>query len=254
MNTLIPILFVSVLCNCFCSGKVQSSFGDDYIITPKAKAPGLSASQKALTEKGKLIYSSDFSKPLDKKEWIAEIEPKDTSTVYTANGNLVLNTKGGVTVWLNKLLMGNIRIEYDRTVLVEGKPNDRLSDLNQFWMATDPRNNNLFTRSGKLELYDSLSLYYVGMGGNTNSTTRFRKYNGKGERELLQEYTDAAHLLQPNVTYHVSILVKDDETSYWVNGQCYFLYKDAAILKTGYFGFRSTKSRQAISGLKIYQL
>lgn len=209
---------------------------------------------EALTEKGTLIYSTEFTGPLDKKEWVTEIEPKTPATVYTEKNKLILDTRGGVTVWLNKRLTGNILIEYDRTVLMEGGANDRTSDLNQFWMATDPRNKNLFTRSGVLESYDSLSLYYVGMGGNSNKTTRFRKYNGNGDRQLLQEYTDTAHLLKPNITYHITTIVKGNETSFWVNGQPYFSYKDSAILKEGYFGFRSTKSRQAITNVRIYQL
>lgn len=202
----------------------------------------------------KLIYSTNFTGPLDKTEWITEIEPKTPATVYTEKNRLILDTRGGVTVWLNKRLTGDIRIEYDRTVLMEGGANDRTSDLNQFWMATDPRNKNLFTRSGVLDSYDSLSLYYVGMGGNSNSTTRFRKYSGNGDRQLLQEYTDTTHLLKPNIIYHFTTIVKGDETSFWVNGISYFVYKDPALLKEGYFGFRSTKSRQAITNLKIYQL
>ena len=209
---------------------------------------------RAQAQKDKLIYSTNFAGPLDKKEWIAEIEPKTPATVYTENNRLILDTKGGVTVWLNKRLTGDIRIEYDRTVLMEGGANDRTSDLNQFWMATDPRNKDLFTRTGVLESYDSLSLYYVGMGGNSNRTTRFRKYNGNGDRQLLQEYTDTTHLLKPNITYHITTIIKGNETSFWVNDESYFLYKDAALLKEGYFGFRSTKSRQAITNLKIYQL
>jgi rhamnogalacturonan endolyase len=174
--------------------------------------------------------------------------------VYVRNNKLVLDTKGGVTTWFHQKLSGNLRIEYDREVIVAGGPNDRLSDFNQFWMATDPRNSHLFTRSGVLESYDSLSLYYIGMGGNTNKTTRFRKYQGNGQKPLLQEYTDSAHLLEANKVYHIIIIVKNNETSYWVNGQCYFLYSDTAILKEGYFGFRSTKSRQEISNVKIVQL
>jgi len=211
-------------------------------------------SSSAQAQKDKLIYSTDFSNPLNKKEWITEIEPKTPAAVYTEKNRLILDTRGGVTVWLNKRLTGDIRIEYDRTVLMQGGANDRISDLNQFWMATDPRNKNLFTRTGVLESYDSLSLYYVGMGGNSNRTTRFRKYNGNGDRQLLQEYTDTAHLLKPGITYHITTIVKDNETSFWVNGELYFQYKDPAILKEGYFGFRSTKSRQAIANLKIYRL
>lgn len=206
------------------------------------------------SDKKSLLFSEDFNSTLDSNLWKAEIAPQPGSKVYTKDGHLFLDTKGGVTVWLNKKLTGNIRIEYTRKVLIEGDTNDRLSDLNTFWMATDPRNSNLFTRNGVLERYDSLQLYYVGMGGNTNKTTRFRKYQGNGERTLLKEYTDAEHLLQPNKLYTITIEVKGNTVSYSVDGTLYFSYEDPNILKEGYFGFRSTKSRQAIDAINIYQL
>jgi rhamnogalacturonan endolyase len=90
------------------------------------------------------------------------------------------------------------------------------------------------------------------MGGNTNSTTRFRKYEGNGERTLLQEYTDASHLLKPNKNYHIKIEVLNGITSFWVDGICYFNYKDPSPLSEGYFGFRSTWSRQEISNFRCY--
>jgi rhamnogalacturonan endolyase len=201
---------------------------------------------------GTLIGSDDFSKPLDPSRWIIEAAPD--AKVYTKDNRLVLDTKGGVTVWWNQPLAKNIRIEYDRKIIMAGGANDRLSDCNNFWMASDPRNKNLFTRAGVLESYDSLQLYYVGIGGNTNTTTRFRKYEGNGERRLLQEYTDAAHLLQANKVYHITIIVNKDITSYWVDGRCYFSFKDPALLQQGYFGFRSTKSHQEITNFKVFQL
>lgn len=203
---------------------------------------------------GTLIYSDNFTNPLDTSRWIVEMAPAPNSSVYTQHGKLVLDTKGGVTVWLNMSLSKNIRIEYDRKVVIAGGVNDRLSDLNNFWMARDPRNKNLFTRNGVLESYDSLQLYYVGMGGNSNRTNRFRKYEGNGERKLLQEYTDPAHLLQANKVYHITIVVKNGVTSFWVDGACYFSYKDPAPLLEGYFGFRSTKSHQEITKFRVYQL
>lgn len=206
------------------------------------------------TKKEKLIFSEDFTSSLDPDLWKAEIAPQPNSTVYTKDGNLILDTKGGVTVWLNKKLSGNIHIEYTRKVLVDSGINDRLSDLNTFWMATDPKNKNLFTRDGVLESYDSLLLYYAGMGGNTNSTTRFRKYQGNGERSLLKEYKDPAHLLQANKTYTISIEIRGNTTSYAVDGEKWFEYTDPFPVKEGYFGFRSTKSRQAIDAIKIYKL
>lgn len=206
-------------------------------------------------EKGKqLIFTADFTKGIDEAQWIAEIEPQPGSSVYAKDGKMVIDTKGGVTVWLNKRLGGNIQIEYKRTVLTEGKPNDRLSDLNQFWMAEDPRNSNLFTRDGVFSQYDPLRLYYVGMGGNSNTTTRFRRYDGNGNKPLLQEYKDARHLLKAGKEYHIKIILKDGVTSFWVNDACYFTYTDPVPLHEGYFGFRSVHSRQKIDDFKIYQL
>lgn len=208
----------------------------------------------AQKQKAKLIFSDDFAGRLDTSVWKTEIAPLPNSTVYVKNGQLFLDTKGGVTVWLNKLLKGNIRIEYTRKVLIDSGTNDRLSDLNSFWMASDPKSKNLFSRNGVLESYDSLKMYYVGMGGNTNSTTRFRKYQGNGEKTLLQEYKNKVHLLQANKEYHITIEVVNSVVRYIVNGETFFKYEDPAVLKEGYFGFRSTKSRQSVDWIKIYQV
>lgn len=209
--------------------------------------------KKNTSEEWKLVYESNFSKPLDPDIWKVEMDPQPNSSVQASNGKLLLDTKGGVTVWLNKILKGDIEITYRRKVLVDGAKNDRLSDLNQFWMATDPHHKNFFTRSGKFPEYDSLSMYYVGFGGNYNSTTRFRKYQGNGERTLLVELNGQNHLLKPNHEYQIKIRVQNGEVSFWVDGKRYFHYKDENPLQHGYFGFRSTWSRQEIDDLKIYQ-
>jgi hypothetical protein len=210
--------------------------------------------QTAREPKGKLLYSDDFSGNLNPKRWLAEIEPVGQSEVHTENSKLILNTAGGVTVWFKPRLERNIRIEYDWTVLVDSGRNDRLSDLNQFWMATDPRNANLFWRNGKFENYDSLSLYYVGFGGNTNSTTRFRKYHGNGQKPLLKEYLDRAHLLKANHTYHIVITVVDGRTTFSVDGEVFFEFIDPAPLRSGWFGFRSTAARHAVDGFRVWRL
>lgn len=198
------------------------------------------------------LWHKAFNDPLDTTLWKIEMAPDPRSSVYTDSGKMIIDTKGGVTVWFTRKLTGrNIHISFTRKVLVEGNANDRLSDLNVFWMATDPRNKNLFTRNGVFEAYDSLRLYYVGMGGNTNTTTRFRKYLGNGKKPLLKEYTDSAHLLAPNKEYQIDISIEDDEVTYSVNDVVYFTYKDLHPLKEGYFGFRSTWSRQEISNLRI---
>lgn len=212
------------------------------------------AQQKPIAvKKLKLLFSDDFQAALDTNRWKSEMAPLPDSRVAVSNGKLILDTKGGVTVWLNQLLSGNLVIEYKRTVIVKDGINDRLSDFNQFWMTSDPRNTNLFTRNGVLESYDSLLLYYIGMGGNTNKSTRFRKYEG-GERKLLQEYTDKGHLLEANKTYSITTVVKNGLTQFYVDGELFFEWNDPNPLRQGYFGFRSTKSHQEIDDIKIYSI
>lgn len=200
----------------------------------------------------KLLYKDDF-KTLS-SDWVIETPPKKKSKVYAADNKLIIDVVGGATVWLNKKLSGNYLLEYKRKVLVGAGVNDRLSDFNQFWMATDSNNASVFTRSGVFEEYDSLSMYYIGMGGNTNSTTRFRKYFGDGRKPLLAEYLDKEHLLKANKEYLISLIVKDGLSEFYVDGVKYFSYKDEKPLKEGFFGFRTTASRHAVSDFKVYSL
>jgi len=170
------------------------------------------------------------------------------------DSRLVIDVNSGATIWYKKKLSGNLLIEFNRKVVMADGANDRLSDFNFFWMATDPRDEDLFTRDGTFAQYDSLSLYYVGIGGNYNSTTRFRKYMGNGERFLLREKNDEQHLLQPNRSYFIKIIVCNGTTKVFVDGEEYFSYVDPSPITEGYFGFRTVKSRQEIEDIRIYQL
>lgn len=201
----------------------------------------------------KLIFSDDFGTGRLNDQWTAEINEKDAPGVLIKDGQLHLDTEGGITLWYKKILEGNILIEYDRAVLMEDKKNDRLSDLNQFWMVTDPQQK-MFQRKGGFREYDSLRMYYVGMGGNYNSTTRMRRYDGKADLKIIAEYKDSAHLLVANKTYHIIMLVKDGLVKFIVDGQTFFSFKDDQPLSKGWFAIRSTKSRQVIDNVKIWQL
>ncbi len=204
-------------------------------------------------QKKQLIFKDDFSQPELSKQWVVEMNESKRDSYSIINGQLQLNTEGGITVWYKNKLKGNFLVEYDRTVRMQGRNNDRLSDMNQFWMATDPQNK-MFKRKGGFKEYDSLQMYYVGMGGNYNSTTRMRRYDGNGELRIVGEYTDSAHLLKPNKTYHIAILVKDGISKFFVDGEEYFSFKDQKPFTEGWFAIRSTKSRQQIDNIRIYQL
>jgi rhamnogalacturonan endolyase len=200
---------------------------------------------------GAVLVRDDFSGPLTR--WVAEYARKPGNVVENRDGRLLMDVDSGATVWLDKPLSGNVQISFTRRVVVDGGENERLSDLNVFWMARDPERDNLFTRSGKFEDYDDLSMYYVGIGGNRNTTTRLRRY-GDGRRELVGEYTDAAHLLVPNRDYRIEIAVYDGCTRVRVDGNTWFTWRDPHPLTRGYLGLRTTWSRQTVDDLTIQRL
>jgi Domain of unknown function (DUF6250) len=206
-------------------------------------------SQKPLKIKG-LAFSDNFEKGFDTAHWYAELDPRPHNSVSVKNGYMEIDVADGATVWLKHPLSRKWTIEFDRTVVMENGQNDRLSDFNLFWQATDPRGQ-LFGRNPKLENYDSLSLYYIGFGGNNNTTTRIRKYQGTGEKTILKEYLEPKYLLKPNHTYHCRLVVK--RKTFWIyfDDQLIFSYKDPKILRGGYFGFRTTQSRHRISHFRV---
>src|SRR5690606_21144864 len=82
---------------------------------------------------GQVIFEDDFDTVLDSRLW--KIETLAGGRAHVADGHLVLDTRAGMTVWLNHELTGDYKIIYQRTVLLDSGVNDRLSDFNQFWMA-----------------------------------------------------------------------------------------------------------------------
>ncbi len=94
-------------------------------------------------------------------------------------------------MWFKHPLSGPVAIEFDATAVSAGGPNDEVSDLNVFWMANNRDGSARFpdSRSGQFADYNDLKTYYVGLGGNRNTTTRFRRYIGDPEtRPLLPEH------------------------------------------------------------------
>ena len=200
----------------------------------------------------KLLFSDEFDS--NSKNWISEFENPATSNIKVMNGTLDISASAGATVWFNKKLSGNIMITYDAIVKNDGGPNDRVSDLNAFWMATDPAKENAFTRNGKFDSYDNLNLYYSGIGGHDNETTRFRKYHSNGDKPVIKEYLDKDHLLQGNRLYKMKIIVNEGRTQLYCNDELYFDFKDAQPYREGYFGFRTTRSHQIMDNFKVYQI
>lgn len=201
--------------------------------------------------RGALLHRDRFDGPL--KGYVSEYARKPGNIIASRDGRLLMDVDSGATVWLDKQLEGDILIAYTRRVVMEGGPNDRLSDLNHFWMARDPAGKTLFTRSGKFEDYDDLDMYYAGVGGNGNTSTRLRRYGG-GQRVMVGERLGPDWMLEPNRDYRVEIAVYRGCTRMRVDGREVFSYRDRQPYTSGYVGFRTTWSRQTIDNFTIHQL
>ncbi|QBN17439.1 DUF6250 domain-containing protein [Flavobacterium nackdongense] len=203
-------------------------------------------------KQAKVIFADDFK--TDTKLWVSEFEQDATSSMLINQGKLEVIATAGGTVWFRNKLKGNVMITYNATLVDVGGKNDRVSDMNTFWMASNPISENINNQSGKFESYDNLHLYYAGIGGHNNETTRFRKYTGNGQKAILKEYTDKEHLLVGNKKYAIKIIVNNGLIQYFVNDNLFWEYKDDAPYKEGYFGFRTYKSHHIYEDFKVYQL
>lgn len=194
----------------------------------------------------------------DPSQWVIEQMPG--GSVKVADGALEIEDRAGCTIWFKTRLTAPVEIEYDVTVISKGGPTDRVSDVNCFWMAseagaaTDTPRTSLRKRTGKFSEYDSLLTYYVGMGGNNNTTTRFRRYDGTPARPLLAEHDlrGAEFLLSPNTTYRIRLVARDGRAEFWRDGRRIFFFKDPQPLRNGWFGIRTVNSHLRISRFRAH--
>lgn len=199
---------------------------------------------------GDFRSAADFSRGLD--QWVVEQQPG--GTVTGQEGVLRIVDIGGCTVWLKEKLTTPVVIRYEARVLSSG----RVSDLNCFWMASDPRQADLFAaghkRDGKFSTYDALQTYYVGYGGNANTTTRFRRYDGTGSRPLLPEHDRQTpeFLLVADHWYQIELVATGDgKAQFSRDGAVIFNFHDPAPLREGWFGFRTVNSQIEIRNFRV---
>lgn len=183
--------------------------------------------------------------------WCVESESPDYKVTSLGGDTLEILSPKGLTLWYRQMFKGDNTVEYDACVMDEGKPGDRLSDMNLFWMASDPKAKDIWTRmqdrQGIFKNCSQMQLYYLGYGGNHNSTTRFRRYYGQPDPAIVKEYTDAEHLLIPNHWYHIKVQSLKGKVSIYVDNKLIVAYNDKQPLTKGWFGFRTTLSRTRIA-------
>lgn len=203
---------------------------------------------------GRLIHSDDFRSMND---W--HVEAEQLSRVSVRDGALDIETSAGLTLWFKHRLEGPVEIEFDATAVSAGGPHDEVSDLNVFWMASNRDGSAPFpsSRQGRFAAYNDLLTYYVGLGGNRNTTSRFRRYVGDAEnRPLLPEHDLSSPdvLLVPNKKQRITLTADRNKIEYKRDGRTLFMLHDAQPYTQGWFAIRTTRSHVRIERLRIRAL
>ncbi len=185
------------------------------------------------------------------------IEAEDPATRVTERAGVIdIDTAKGLTLWWREPVSAPVVISFEAMAVSEGGTNDRVSDLNAFWMAheDDGRPVLAHRRSGAFAEYDTLRTYYVGIGGNRNSTTRFRRYVGRaGNRPLLVDHDkrEAADMLVPNRWTRIRLIADGHAIAVYRDGRRLFTLDDPAPYTRGHFGLRTTWSHLRIRHVSI---
>ncbi|WP_324699145.1 DUF6250 domain-containing protein [Novosphingobium sp. RL4] len=189
------------------------------------------------------------------------IEAEAPARVSATGGVLDIEAPAGLTLWFLPRLVGRIAIDYEAQAVSEGGAHDRVSDLNCFWMAQDraaPKGNALARpRTGRFEDYDDLETYYVGLGGNGNSTTRFRRYVGTpGIRPLLpqNDRRGAEDMLVGNRWQRIRLTADGARIGFFRGDRQLFAFDDPAPLASGHFALRTTASHLRIRDFTVSRL
>jgi hypothetical protein len=205
-------------------------------------------------DQGKRLYADDFH---SLKRWT--IEAEKPATVKAKDGVLDIVAPAGLTAWFKPELVGPVAITYQAQAVSEGGPFDRVSDLNCFWMAREADGGSPLDhpRSGAFADYNTLKTYYVGQGGNTNTSTRFRRYVGRaGDRPMLPQHDHAAadELLKPNRWTTVRLIADGQRIEYWSDGRRLFEHQDPQAYTRGWVGLRTTQSHLRVRQFEVFSL
>ncbi len=201
------------------------------------------------------LYHDFFDSTLS--QWVTEQMPG--GSVVVCSGKLEIDDSAGCTVWFRHKLTAPVMIEYDATLIHQNGKNDRVSDLNCFWMATDPEHpDDIFlnskNRNGQFSHYHCLRLYYVGYGANNNTTTRFRRYPGDCSRPLIQGTDKREYMNIPNLTRKIQIISTSHSVLFLCDGEVVFYFEDSNPYTAGWFGFRTVNNHMTIDNFSVHAI
>ena len=202
-----------------------------------------------------LVMTAASPRPL--ADWRIESESPDARVTSRA-GIIDIDTPKGLTLWWRRPVAAPVTISFEAMAVSAGGRNDQVSDLNAFWMASDADGGSVLAhpRSGAFAAYDDLQTYYVGIGGNRNTTTRFRRYIGQpGNRPLLPEHdrSTSADMLRPNVWTRIRLIADGRIVAVERDGRRLFTLADPHPYTRGHWGLRTTWSHLRIRRVAVTQ-
>ncbi|HEY6641690.1 DUF6250 domain-containing protein [Povalibacter sp.] len=205
---------------------------------------------------GAVLYQDDFREGLS--QW--HIESERPGRITAQMGVLEIDVPGGATLWFKQPLRSPVAIEFEATAVKARGRNDRVSDLNCFWMASNSdATTPVFSRrrNGRFDEYDTLRAYYVSLGGNENTRAIFLRYNGEPvRRPSLPEHeaSTADAQLPANRSQLITLVASGRQIEYWRDSRRLFEFADAEPYREGWFAIRTTQSHLKIARLRIYAL
>ena len=256
--------------------------------------PWVIGSAQGRFEVGELIAQDQFEN-LD--QWIVQTQEAKgfpSPRVEARDRSLDCYLPGrGCTIWFKQKLKTRVSITYDVLCPTPEKPIKGLipTDINNFWMASDPldANDGLFDPKrydGNFGSYDKILGYYASTGGGKNSTTRMRRYpraiDGQPAPHLALTDKDGQKnfLITPDKVMTVQLVAFDDLIQYIVDGKLVYeiargdqaqierqdengkRVNEAAsyeldrfpIYQEGYFGFRMVGTHHIYSNFRVHAL
>ena len=217
-------------------------------------AAGLAGCASLPRSGARRLYADDFRHGLG--QWLVELE-QGQGTVRAADGAMTFDVPKGATAWFRPELNSPVEIRFTAEAVSGGGAHDRVSDLNCFWMADDPRSPGALLarpRSGAFADYDTLRTYYVGLGGNSNTSSRFRRYVGNGERPLLPQHDLSApdDLIAANRPYRIRLIADGSRIEYWRDDRRMFALDDPAPYRRGWLGLRTTWNHMTVRDFSVW--
>ena len=205
----------------------------------------------------KLLFHDDFDSGLS--QW--HIEAEQPGRISAANGVLDIDVPAGVTLWFKPRLEGPLTIEFEATAVDEGGPNDKVSDLNVFWMAnnTDGRQP-VFARarSGAVRRVqrsaDVLRRPRRQSQHDDALSPLHRRPGAPAACALATTLRTTQYMLVPNKPQTIRLVANGKVIEYWRDGTRIFHMEDAAPYENGWFALRTTFSHLRIEHLRIRRL